>query len=440
MTSKINTVSSLLRKSILLSIAAIFVYNTEGILAQEQEHETESTHHVGPTHDDHDEGNEEPFNTGEFIQHHVQDAHEMTWAGYHIPLPVLLWAEDGFKIFSSSQFYKHGKDEHHLDMDGHAHISADEEFILVNEVIYYFKDNGGLEGIKEKLIKQEKAKELGAELTTLNAELKNAVDNENEGLKATIKGLEEEKLSLDQEGKLLAPFDISITKNVAGFLLVCLLIVIIFGRVAKRMKSREGKAPKGIQNVFEPLILFVRDDIAVPAIGAAKADRFTPFLLSVFFFIWISNMLGLIPFLVGFNITGTLSITLVMAVVVFIITTVKGNKGYWQHIFIPPGVPKAVLLILSPIEFAGIFIKPAVLMIRLTANITAGHIIILAFVSLIFIFGASGEAGYWGVGIGSTLFMIFMYLIEFLVAFLQAYVFTLLAAIYFGSAVEEAHH
>jgi F-type H+-transporting ATPase subunit a len=149
----------------------------------------------------------------------------------------------------------------------------------------------------------------------------------------------------------------------------------------------------------------------------------------------------LIPFIGGFNITGTLSVTMVLAGIVFIITTVNGNKHYWGHILWPSGVPLPIKFILVPIEVASIFIKPLVLMIRLTANITAGHIIILSFVSLILIFmEQSGMGVGMGVGVGSTLFMIFMFFIELLVAFLQAYVFTLLAALYFGDATQEAHH
>jgi F-type H+-transporting ATPase subunit a len=161
----------------------------------------------------------------------------------------------------------------------------------------------------------------------------------------------------------------------------------------------------------------------------------------VFFFIFFSNLLGLIPFIGGFNITGTLGITAVLATLVFVITTVSGNKHYWSHILWPAGVPLPIKFILVPIEIASIFIKPFVLMVRLTANITAGHIIILAFTSLIFILGEQfGDGVGIGTGVFSTLFMIFMYMIEFLVAFLQAYVFTLLAALYFGEATHEAHH
>jgi F-type H+-transporting ATPase subunit a len=151
-------------------------------------------------------------------------------------------------------------------------------------------------------------------------------------------------------------------------------------------------------------------------------------------------MLGLIPFLGGFNITGTLAITAVLAAFVFIITTINGNGHYWGHILWPPGVPVPIKLILVPIEVAGVFIKPLVLMVRLTANITAGHIIILAFVSLVILFGEQSAVAGYGVGVGAVIFMILMFFIELLVAFLQAYVFTLLAALYFGDATQEAHH
>jgi F-type H+-transporting ATPase subunit a len=223
-------------------------------------------------------------------------------------------------------------------------------------------------------------------------------------------------------------------------MLVIVFMIILFRSVANKYKRNVGKAPSGFQNMIEPFILFVRDDIALPSLGKKKAAQYTPFLLTVFFFIWMCNMLGLIPFLGGFNITGTLSITLVLAAIVFIITSVSGNKHYWGHIFWPPGVPGFVKVILVPIEFMSIFIKPCVLMIRLTANITAGHIIILAFVGLALMFGQQSPVAGYGVGVGSVLFMAFMYCLELLVAFLQAYVFTLLAALYFGDATQDHHH
>ena len=237
-------------------------------------------------------------------------------------------------------------------------------------------------------------------------------------------------------------YDLSITKSIFGMLLMLGLMVVLFGRMAGSYKSRQGQAPTGMTNALEPLVLFLRDEIAVPNIGKEKADKFLPFLMTVFFFIFFANLLGLVPFIGGFNVTGTLGITMVLAALVFLITTFNGNKHYWGHLFWPPGVPLFVMPIIIPIEIVGMFLKPIVLMIRLTANISAGHIIILSFVSLILIFGKGGEAmaaGY-GIGIFSTAFMIFMYCLELLVAFLQAFVFTLLAAIYFGEATHEAHH
>jgi F-type H+-transporting ATPase subunit a len=236
------------------------------------------------------------------------------------------------------------------------------------------------------------------------------------------------------------PMDFSITKSVFGMMLVIVLMIIIFRSMAKSYEKRKGQAPTGLANVLEPFVLFVRNEVAIPSIGKKKADRYVPFLLTVFFFIWMCNMLGLIPFIGGFNITGTLSITLVLAALVFLITTFSGNGHYWGHIFWPPGVPLAIKFILVPIEFVSLFIKPAVLMIRLTANITAGHIIILAFVSLVLMFGQNSAVAGYSVGVGAVLFIVFMFFIELLVAFLQAYVFTLLAALYFGDATQEHHH
>ena len=201
-----------------------------------------------------------------------------------------------------------------------------------------------------------------------------------------------------------------------------------------------SKSPKGLQSLIEPLIIFVRDDIAKTSIGP-KYLRYMPFLLTVFFFIWINNLLGLIPFIPGgANLTGSISVTLVLAALTFIITLISSNGHYWRHIFAMPGVPVGVLFILTPIEILGLFLRPFVLMVRLFANITAGHIIAMAFYSLIFIFGEMNAGAGFGVSIVSLAFTIFMFVMELLVAFLQAYVFTLLSAMYFGSAVEEGHH
>ncbi|WP_224995429.1 F0F1 ATP synthase subunit A [Cesiribacter sp. SM1] len=228
--------------------------------------------------------------------------------------------------------------------------------------------------------------------------------------------------------------DLSITKNVASMLLSAVLMLIIFSSIASRYKKGAVSAPKGLQSFLEPIIVFIRDDIARPNIGH-KYRRFMPFLLTLFFFIWINNILGLLPG--AANVTGNIAVTLVLAAIVFIITTFSGTKEYWGHIFNTPGVPwwlKTVLPIMPIVEFIGIFTKPFSLMVRLFANITAGHIIILSLFSLIFIFQSVAVSPI------SVAFATFMYFLELFVALLQAYIFTLLAAMYFGGAVEEHHH
>ncbi len=335
----------------------------------------------------------EKFNPAEMIMHHIQDAHEIHIGGdFAIYLPVILYDNGGLKMFSSSHLY-HDKTEFTNPEGKKEHYYSYGDYVMLHEHIYKANADGGISY------------------------------NEESG-----------------EPSNASVLDLSITKSVAGVLLTCLLLILIFVSVARGYKKRKGSAPKGLQSFMEPLIMFIRDEVAVPSIGAKKADRYMPFLLTVFFFIWIANMLGLIPFIGGFNVTGTIAVTMVLAAVVFIITTFSGNKHYWGHILWPPGVPLPIKVILIPIEFAGLFIKPIVLMIRLTANITAGHIIILAFVALVLIFGETSVTAGYGVGVGSVLFMVFMYFIELLVAFLQAYVFTLLAALYFGDATQEAHH
>lgn len=230
--------------------------------------------------------------------------------------------------------------------------------------------------------------------------------------------------------------DISITKNVVSMLLSVFLLLLIFISVAKSY-GKNKKAPKGLQAFLEPLILFVKKDIIQDNIGH-KYEKYTPFLLTVFFFILINNLLGLLPG--AANVTGNIAVTFVLSVFTFIITTISGNKNYWGHIFKPPGVPLALMPIMVPIEIIGIFTKPFALMIRLFANISAGHIIILSLISLIFIAqSAMGNAGAWGVAPVSVLFVLFIYCIELLVAFLQAYIFTLLSAVFIGLAVAEDH-
>jgi F-type H+-transporting ATPase subunit a len=249
---------------------------------------------------------------------------------------------------------------------------------------------------------------------------------------------EEGKVVLEDEANSEAIYDISMTKNVVAMLIAVLTILLISIGMAQSYKRNKGKAPKGFHNLVEPLILFIRDDLAKPSIGH-MADRFLPLLLTIFSFIFVSNVFGLLPiFPGGANVTGNIAITMVLAVVVFITVNLNANKYYWKHIFVPD-VPVWMYVIIIPIEVLGVVLRPFVLMLRLFANITAGHIIILGFFSLIFIFGAMNPAFGFAVSPLSVAFTVFMGLLEMLVAFLQAFVFTLLTAIYIGMAVEEHH-
>lgn len=257
--------------------------------------------------------------------------------------------------------------------------------------------------------------------------------------------LEHEKIvAVNEDGTVneqASFYDLSITKNVAAMLISVIVLIWMMLSVASSYKKGKGAAPKGFANLIEMGILFIRDEVAKPSIGP-KYMKFMPYLLTIFFFIFLNNLFGLVPFFPGgANVTGNIAVTLVLALFTFVITSINGNKSYWGHIFMPPGVPKALWILLIPIEIIGMLNKPIVLMIRLFANITAGHIIMLGFFSLIFIFGAMSEGLGLGVSVMSVAFTTFMNFLELLVAFLQAYVFTLLSALYFGSAVEEhAHH
>ncbi len=365
--------------------------------AQTEGHEVEvnNAHNAHNSHESHggqepdhnplDDGEHGDFIAGDFIIHHIADANEINFfSDFSAPLPMIFYVEGkGFDIFMSSKF----------QAEGGAHGAHDAHAIK-----------------------------------TATGPSTGTVYIKDPDLGISSKGGE-------------SFYDISITKSVFGMMFIMTLLVLVLRSMAKSYTRRPGQAPNGLTNFLEPLVLFVRDDIAVPIIGKTKADKFLPFLLTTFFFIVASNLLGLIPFIGGFNITGTIGVTIVLAFVVFVITTVNGNKQYWGHLFWPPGVPNLVKLLVVPIEVFGMFLKPTVLMIRLTANMSAGHIIILSFVSLVFIFNQNyGEVAGFGMGVFSTMFMIFMYFLELLVAFLQAYVFTLLAAIYFADATQEAHH
>jgi F-type H+-transporting ATPase subunit a len=327
------------------------------------------------------DGEVESFNPGTFILDHIGDAydwHILTYNGHHVsvPLPVILYSkQSGFHAFMSSKFH-HGN--HHGFI-----ISADE-------------------ANKGKIV--EKA----------------------------------------ADGSFVRPaLDLSITKNVFAIFVSMTIILWVFLSVAKAYKRRSKQAPKGLQSWVEPVILFIRDDVARPAIGH-KYERFMPYLLTLFFFILVNNLMGLIPFFpFGANVTGNIAVTLVLALLTFFITSFTANKNYWVHIVNTPGVPwwlkSPIFPLMQIIELTGVITKPFVLMIRLFANISAGHIIVMGFFSLIFIFGKMSPAMGYGVSVVSILFTVFMAFLELLVAFIQAYVFTLLSAIYFGMAVEEHH-
>ena len=277
------------------------------------------------------------FDPMEMIIHHISDAHDWHVFSYtdsndeqhhvSIPLPIILIHNGKLHLFLSSAF-------HHGDS---LVKKSDTFFKIYHEEIYVTDANG-----------------------TIQYDENHQVINEK-------------------------PWDLSITKNVASMWLSIILILLLFISAARKYKAKP-ETPRGLQSFLEPLILFVRDDIAVAQIGKEKADKFMPYLLSLFFFIWINNLIGLIPFFPGgSNLTGNISLTLVLALITFFVTNINGSKSYWAHIFWMPGVPVPIRFLLSIIEFIGLFTKPFALMIRLLANITAGHIIILSLFSLIFV-------------------------------------------------------
>ncbi len=327
------------------------------------------------------EHKEEKFNIGEMIMHHISDAHEWEFAhGLAIPLPVIIY-DNGLKVFSSSKFY-HSPDATHEDHEKHIYPNKELGYVLEHEHVYRL----GVDG------------------------------------------------KADKEAHVL---DFSITKNVASLLLSAVLLFLIFTAVAKGYNKNKGKAPSGIQSFLEPVILMIRDDVVKPAIGP-KYEKYLPYLLTLFFFVWINNLLGLLPG--GANLTGNIAVTLVLAVITFLIVHFNANKHYFAHLVKPTGVPLALLPVMVPVEIVGVFMKPFSLMVRLFANITAGHIIILSLLGLIFIAKNLGGGGTgWSISPLVLIFTLFMNLIELLVAFLQAFIFTLLSSMYIGSAIEEHH-
>lgn len=304
----------------------------------------------------------------------------------------------------------------------------DEKFDIAGMIMHHIGDEHGYEitkGVKIPLPVILYSKEDGLQIFSSSRIDNGQVYNGYKSDHGHIVKLNED-LTVNES---VHPFDFSITKNVATMILSSVLLLLIFTAVAKGYKTNKGKAPKGIQSFLEPIIVFLRDDVVKPAIGH-KYEKYFPYLLTLFFFILINNILGLFP--AGPNLTGNIAITLVLAVITFFIVNISGNKYYWKHVFLPD-TPAWMYIIMIPVELVGVLMKPMSLMIRLFANITAGHIIMLSLYGLIFIFKSHLIGG----AVGG--FALFMSLIELLVAFVQALIFTLLTSMYIGSAIEEHH-
>ncbi|MCB9196942.1 MAG: F0F1 ATP synthase subunit A [Flavobacteriales bacterium] len=302
--------------------------------------------------------------------HHLHDDHSFTILhGVSIPLPVILF-DGGVKFFMSSSFNEHGVAE-----------SGGNYYTVYHGQMYKCDEHGHVH---------------------YNAEG-------------------------HAEGRVL---DFSITKNVVIILLMSAFMFFLFKKIADRYK--ESEVPQKAGSFLEPIILFIRDDVAIPNIGK-NYEKYMGYLLTVFFFIWFLNLAGLTPF--GVSVTNNIAVTFSLALLTFLITNITANKHYWGHIFWMPGVPKPMRVVLAPIELLGIFIKPFSLMIRLFANMTAGHIVVMSILGLIY------TANSWAVAAGpSVLLTLMLSVLELLVAALQAYIFTMLTALYFGSANEEPHH
>jgi F-type H+-transporting ATPase subunit a len=369
----------------------------EAVTTADAPHQTEAHQTSGHAEGTH-AGADQPkkFNAAEVIFGHVLDGHEYHFMdiGEHpvtLPLPIILYSptRGTWDVFMSSRF------DH-----GHA---AYQGYMMLNEHSIH---SMGLDTLKGK-------KFSAGDIIAVNAQ--------------------------GQYDATVQFYDLSMTRNVVQMLLALTLFTIIMLKVAGRYKKGIGvtSAPKGSQSVLEPIITFVRDEVAKPNLGSNYL-RFLPFLLTVFFFILVNNIFGLIPG--SANVTGNIAFTVVLGLLSFVVIMFSSNKYYWGHIFNPPGVPFFVKLILVPVEVLGVFIKPFALIIRLFANMVAGHIIIICLISLIFIFGELTPVAGWVASPLAIGFTVFIYMIEVLVAFLQAFIFTMLTAVFIGQAVEEAHH
>lgn len=355
-------------------LSFLFAFSYLFVAAESHESEGTSSHASGVINT--------PEKIQGYIKHHLDDSHYFilftngeTGTHYGFPLPVIL-LDDGIQFFMSSKFH-HGEE---------VAQAGDNFYALHHGKIYKTNESGDL--------------------------------------------------NFDESGHPTneAPLDLSITKSVLGMLIAGGLILWLFGTLGRSYKN--GPIPTGAGRILEPLVLYVRDEIARPNIGEDKYKKYMPYLLTVFFFIWILNLLGLTP--LGFNVTGQIAVTFCLALFTFFIVQFSGNKEYWGHIFWMPGVPVPMKIILAPIEVLGLFTKPFSLMIRLFANITAGHFVVMSLIALMIILKAAfGPVASTGI---SLLLTLFISVIELLVAFLQAFIFTMLSALFIGMAVQEPDH
>ena len=388
--------------------------------------------------------------------HHISDANEMhVWGDIHIPLPIIAWSSrDGLFTGWSSDFYLHGADHaphagadgQEGTVDGHAghahdghahdddHVDTEAGAHSPSRVIDgYFLDHGVLRRLSDPNA-----------IATVDL-IDEIVERDTGDGRAKMALSGGRAYGIQNAANLFnlnSFIDFSITKNVATMLMAMLLFAVLFLSIRSAYVKNAGKAPRGLQSFFEPIIMFVRDDIAKEMIGP-RWERYFPYLATLFFFILFLNLFGLIPIApFGANVTGNIALTFALAIVTFVVVNVSGNRDYWAHIFWMPGVPTAMKPLMMVVEVIGLFVKPFTLMVRLFANISAGHIIILSLIGLIFMLGQNGESlgGAFAGGIIAVPFVFAMNLLELFVAFLQAFVFTLLSALYIGAAIEDHHH
>lgn len=341
------------------------------LVKKNENHAIESTTHTSK-HNAHGEPKSLKEQIESDIKHHLQDNHDFhVWKYISFPLPIILW-DNGLHIFLSSRFHNES---------GVAESKGNYYAISHSNGHIYKTDQTG------------------------------HIDYNEKGIETNER-----------------PFDISITKNVFMIMLTGILMLLLFTSLAKSY-TKNGGIAKGIGRFFEPIVLYIRDDIAIPNIGERHYKKYMSYLLTIFFLIWFLNLFGLTP--LGANITGNLAVTAALALITYVITTFTAKKDYWKHIFWMPGVPTLMKIILAPIELLGTFIKPFSLMIRLYANIMAGHVVMMTIIGLIFIFkNWIGSPLSFGLAFGISI-------LELLVAALQAYIFTMLSALYFGAAKEE---